>query len=618
MSDQGTQCLLCYDTSSDAIILPCGNVACVKCLQEDFDDNTLFCQLCLKNHKGEDLYHLESDDKDCLSTTETGSNMNTNSNADTLSNESNAENSSNGGVAADSWVKRGHSSVTSPFIPCAEKGCEYRAVCGDWCYTHIPPEKRRGSLSLILTDESARSLASTSLAMVASELTPSPSHSRHNTGSGSGALAIVGSETGTDYGDVRPRTNRFSRRISLTAPVTTTAAAEDTVGLNVLTNDSSNAAATDILVDASAAVPDTSIPPPAAISLEESCTPLSVFSRFHRQERLSMTEVVHVIETCRDLIATEPNVLNLQAPLIAVGDLHGQFYDLCHILQQFESSPVAASSSSASANTAATSLTTTMPPSSVVSAMETAAVDGSHSNSMSPDEETASTTATSLTKEFTLTFDFLENHATKAEQTQGQVRQQQFLFLGDYVDRGSFSCEVLLGLLVLKIAYPKQVHLIRGNHECSSLTHHFGFREECKVKYGVMIYHLFCSLFRALPLAATIQTDFGTLFACHGGLSPSFRTLAEIQNINRFVEPEQDNSVLDILWADPLTDDDLISMTDAECGVFLETEWKPNPHRGCSYMFGYKVVRRFLDEVSDRYLFVAGCRMLLIFNQCYI
>jgi len=413
------QCLLCYDTSNDAITLPCGNVACIGCLLEDFDDNSLFCQLCLKNHIGDDLHSLQNDETDCLDTT-----------------TRNEDNTKNGGnklmINAPPDVTSGwmQPSLDSPFIKCSFEGCSYRALCGDWCYTHIPSEKRRGSLSL--TDESAKSLANTSLAMIANELTPSPSSS--------GSL-----ESGT------APSNRFSGRLS---PSDGDGDAYQTSSKDT---DASSGPSSVVCTRASAV---------------ESCTPLSIFARFHRQERLTMVEAVHVLEASTALLTTEPNVMRLRAPLVAVGDLHGQFYDLCHILQQFE--------------TSAEGLT----------------------------EHVA--------KEFSLTFEFLKDSS------------QQLLFLGDYVDRGSFSCEVMLGLLALKLAFPKQIHLIRGNHECLSLTHHFGFREECKGKYGVVVYHLFCSMFKALPLAATVQTDFGTLFACHGGLSPSIRTLADIENINRY------------------------------------------------------------------------------------
>ena len=103
------------------------------------------------------------------------------------------------------------------------------------------------------------------------------------------------------------------------------------------------------------------------------------------------------------------------------------------------------------------------------------------------------------------------------------------------MDRGCFSCEVLLGILALKIQFPGLIHLIRGNHECSSVTHHFGFREECRLKYGIVVYHQFCHLFKSLPLAATVSTAYGTIFACHGGLSPTISTISDIERINRYV-----------------------------------------------------------------------------------
>jgi diadenosine tetraphosphatase ApaH/serine/threonine PP2A family protein phosphatase len=80
-----------------------------------------------------------------------------------------------------------------------------------------------------------------------------------------------------------------------------------------------------------------------------------------------------------------------------------------------------------------------------------------------------------------------------------------------------------------------RVWLIRGNHECASVSGHFGFKEECKMKYGVQVYYSFLLLFQSLPLAAVISTSYGQLFACHGGLSPTVETLEDLSKIDRSV-----------------------------------------------------------------------------------
>jgi len=92
-----------------------------------------------------------------------------------------------------------------------------------------------------------------------------------------------------------------------------------------------------------------------------------------------------------------------------------------------------------------------------------------------------------------------------------------------------------------------------------------------------------------------INTDFGRLFACHGGISQNWSTIDEINNINRKVEPENNASLLDILWSDPCTDDSLLTMTNNEYQDFLDIEYKPNIKRGCSVQFGYKAIKRFLE-----------------------
>lgn len=61
----------------------------------------------------------------------------------------------------------------------------------------------------------------------------------------------------------------------------------------------------------------------------------------------------------------------------------------------------------------------------------------------------------------------------------GDPETNKYLFLGDYVDRGSFSIEVLILILSLKVCHPKSIMMLRGNHECRQLTGYFNFRTEC-------------------------------------------------------------------------------------------------------------------------------------------
>jgi len=130
----------------------------------------------------------------------------------------------------------------------------------------------------------------------------------------------------------------------------------------------------------------------------------------------------------------------------------------------------------------------------------------------------------------------------------GDPEDHQYLFLGDYVDRGCFSSECVFLLFALKITYPKSVFLLRGNHECRQLTSHFNFMDECVYKYSQQVYEAVMGCFDCLPIAAVLENTF---FCVHGGLSPNVKTLDDIRKLDRFREIPREGPLCDLMWSDP-------------------------------------------------------------------
>jgi serine/threonine-protein phosphatase 5 len=135
------------------------------------------------------------------------------------------------------------------------------------------------------------------------------------------------------------------------------------------------------------------------------------------------------------------------------------------------------------------------------------------------------------------------------ELTGAPSEKNAILFNGDFVDRGSFSCEVILTFLAYKLLYPRHFFMSRGNHESVSMTRMYGFEGECKHKYGPKCYQMFVELFRVLPLAHLINRR---VLVVHGGLfSRDDVTLDDIAAVDRVCEPPDAGVMAELLWSDP-------------------------------------------------------------------
>jgi|Transcript_9466 diadenosine tetraphosphatase ApaH/serine/threonine PP2A family protein phosphatase len=157
----------------------------------------------------------------------------------------------------------------------------------------------------------------------------------------------------------------------------------------------------------------------------------------------------------------------------------------------------------------------------------------------------------------------------------GSPPENSFVFLGDYVDRGSCSIEVLQLLLCYKIKYPSRVTLLRGNHESRLITQVYGFYDECILKYGSsQIWHDCCAVFDALSIAAIVNDK---ILCVHGGLSPYIQTMAQLSFLDRHQELPCQGALCDLLWSDPIDED---------------SDWILST-RGAGYLFGEAITSKF-------------------------
>ncbi|KAM3727420.1 Serine/threonine-protein phosphatase PP1 isozyme [Dirofilaria immitis] len=195
----------------------------------------------------------------------------------------------------------------------------------------------------------------------------------------------------------------------------------------------------------------------------------------------------------------------------------------------------------------------------------------------------------------------------------GQPGRTRFLFLGDYVDRGPQSLECICSLVAWKIAYPKRIFLLRGNHEFASVNREYGFYDELAARFSVgqamRLWKEFNDLFSIFPFSALIKNK---ILCMHGGLSPHLESLNDIRNIKMPVmEVFPDSLEQDLVWSDPKLD---------------IRGYEPNKLRNVSVAFGEDVVHKMCKRLNldliirahqvmeNGYGFFAGRKLVTLFS----
>lgn len=304
--------------------------------------------------------------------------------------------------------------------------------------------------------------------------------------------------------------------------------------------------------------------------LRPNVTPSRMTQEFNSNDPfcLSWVEVSQLCTDTYHLVRQEPMILSLRAPIKVYGDIHGQFYDLMRLFGSYKA-PVEE--------------------------------DWAEENDLLPPEAAA--------------------------EVVGDIDSNDYLFLGDFVDRGTHSLEVICLLFALKCKYPKQVHLIRGNHEDRAINSVYGFSEECKRRLREDTAHQdscwdkFNRVFDYLPVGALIENK---IICIHGGIGGSINTLADIADLRRPLSVSQmprndlEQRVTDLLWSDPTDNDSVVGV--------IPNLVRDQDGTGRIYKFGPDRVEEFLKTnnldliirahecVMDGFERFAGGKLITLFS----
>ena len=360
------------------------------------------------------------------------------------------------------------------------------------------------------------------------------------------------------------------------------------------------------------------VPQPGPAVLPPNAGPDEWLSQARLCRYLPEADMKRLCELIKEYLMEESNIQPVRTPVTICGDIHGQFYDLLELFnvaggmpgdEDSASTTVPSGSYGSPGGTAAIPASALEPPSQIsdprvmrkmkrrfqrdsayTSSASTAsdatdeegAQEGGEEEELrgrirsrsfesgerpgrGSDEEDSSDDASDSGIE-----DDGDLASRKQRSTALNNGKQNFIFLGDFVDRGYFSLETFTLLMCLKAKYPDRVTLIRGNHESRQITQVYGFYEECQTKYGnASVWKSCCQVFDFLALAAIVD---GSVLCVHGGLSPEIRTLDQLRVVARAQEIPHEGAFCDLVWSDP-----------EEVAT-----WAVSP-RGAGWLFGDKV-----------------------------
>ena len=165
---------------------------------------------------------------------------------------------------------------------------------------------------------------------------------------------------------------------------------------------------------------------------------------------------------------------------------------------------------------------------------------------------------------------YFESFGNPSDDNQmGDINVMQYIFLGDFCDRGMYSLEVILLLFALKVKYPDFIYLIRGHHEDKFINEKYGLGDEChdrlsdNIKNPLSIFANINKAFDYLPFGILVDNN---ILMVHGGIGSSINTLEDIENIKRPLSVEHNVTnkdqlhIIDLLWSEYSEDIDNIEV----------------------------------------------------------